>query len=125
MTTTVESNTNTLETFSLVWLDANNNIGNSRRVQQKLRSIINQVKLFQDPQKCQQYIEQSSKEDRLVLIVSGQMGRIVIPSIHRYQQVSSIYVYRHNTKNNKRWTSQFPKVRTLIIDSRCRILSSL
>jgi hypothetical protein len=102
---------NDLELFSLIWLDANNTINDSRDTQRNLRSIINQLKIFQDPQECQQYIEQRPKEDRLVVIVSGQMGRVVIPIIHRYQQVSSIYVYCNDTKNNEQWTSQFPKVR--------------
>jgi hypothetical protein len=119
MATTVISNNhsntnaydNHLETFSLIWLDANSNIKDSRNTQQNLRSIINQLKIFQDPQECQQYVEQTPKEDQLVLIVSGQMGRLMIPSIHQYQQVSSIYIYCNDLTSNKKWACQFPKVR--------------
>ncbi len=106
------SHTDALEIFSIIWLDANNNINDSRDTQQKLRSIIIQLKLFEDPYKCQQYIEERSKEDRFVLIVGGQMGRIAIPLIHRYPQVTSIYVYCHDTENNRRWASRYPKVRS-------------
>ncbi len=116
MATTVVSNDtdgddNHLEIFSLIWLDGNNNINNNHDTQQNLRFIINKLKIFQDPQKCQHYIEQRPEEERLVLIVSGQMGQAVIPIIHRYQQVLSIYVYCYDMKNNEQWTSQFPKVR--------------
>ena len=98
------SDDNHLEIFSLIWLDANDNIEDSRNTQQKLRTIINQLKKFQDAKECQQYIEQTSKEDRLVLIVSGQMGREIVPFIHQFRQVSSIYIYCKDKKSNEKWS---------------------
>ena len=107
----INTNDNRLEMVSLIWLDSDEKINDNRDVQQNLRSIINQLKIFQDSHECQRYIELRPKEDRLILIVSGQIGHIAIPLIHRYQQVLSIYVYGNDKKNYERWTSQFLKVR--------------
>ncbi len=101
---------NHLEIFSLIWLDDNVNAKESRDTQQKLRSIINHLKIFQDVQECQRYIEQRSKQDRLVLIVSGQLGQKVVPSIHKLRQVSSIYVYCKDKKSNEQRAYKFAKV---------------
>lgn len=100
-----------LEIFSLIWLDKNVNLQDTRNTEQKLRTIINSIKNFEDVKQCQQYIEQRSQTDRLVLIVSGQMGRIILPFIHHLRQVVSIYVYCIDKKKNEEWTCQYAKVR--------------
>ena len=101
---------NHLELFSLIWLDANSIIQENRGTQQRLRTIINHLKKFQDVQEWQKYIEQRSKDDRLVLVVSGRLGREIVPSIHTLQQVSSIYVYCMDKSGNEQWASKFGKV---------------
>ena len=99
-----------LELFTLIWLDTNDITQEKRGAQQKLRVIINHIKKFQDVQKCKNYIEQQAKDDRLVLVVSGRLGREIVPSIHMLQQVSSIYVYCIDRSGNEKWASQFGKV---------------
>jgi hypothetical protein len=105
------SEENHLESFSLIWLDADVNIKENRDTQQKLRAIINHLKEFHDARECQQYIEQRSKEDSLVLIVSGRLGEEVVPCIHNFHQVSSIYVYCTDKTKNEQWACKFAKVR--------------
>lgn len=99
-----------LETFSLIWLDTNMNVKETRNTEEKLRSIINHLKKFPDVKQCQEYIEQRSQEDRLVLIVSGRMGQEMVPVIHHLRQVISIYVYCTDKKKNEEWSCKFPKV---------------
>ena len=101
---------NQLEIFSLIWLDAGGEALESRNTQQKLRSLINHLKRFQDGIECQKYIEQKSQQDRLVLVVSGRLGREVVPSIHKLRQVSSIYVYCMDKEGNEKWACKFAKV---------------
>jgi len=98
-----------LEIFCLFWLDSN--IHESRDTEQKWRSIINHLKKFQDVQQCRQHIEQTSENDRLVLIASGQLGREIVPSIHQLRQVLSIYIYCMDKKVNQQWSSKFTKVK--------------
>jgi hypothetical protein len=99
------------ETICLTWLDSNLNNGDNRGVEQRLRSIFNYFNKFNDIQQCQTYIEQQSKTDRLVLIVSGQLGRQIVPRIHQLQQVLSIYVYCANKEANQIWVRDHVKVR--------------
>jgi hypothetical protein len=106
----LNSNDNHLEIFSLVWLDDNNNIKDNRDAEQELRTIINHFKEFQDVKECQKYIEQKSRQDRLIFVVNDQLGQEIVPSAHKLRQVVSIYVYCKDEKTNGQWISQFPKV---------------
>jgi hypothetical protein len=99
-----------LETACLIWLDSNVNSDENRGVQQRLRSIINYFKKFNDIQQCQTYVEQQSKTDRLVLIVSGKLVRQIVARIHQLQQVVSIYVYCANKEAYIIWCRDYVKV---------------
>ncbi|CAF4572913.1 unnamed protein product, partial [Rotaria socialis] len=105
-----------LEIFYLIWLDANANGKETRDTEQKLRSIINNLKKFQDVKQCQKYIEERSKNDRLVMIVSDQFGREIVHSIHKLRQVISIYVYCFDKVGNKQWFDKFAKVKAVVTE---------
>jgi hypothetical protein len=100
-----------LETFSLLWLDPSVHETNENiQAQDKLRTAINQLKPFENSKQCEQYIRSVSAKDRVVLIVSGQLGRDIVPRIHHLQQLLSIYVYCQDLKSNEQWSSQYAKV---------------
>jgi hypothetical protein len=105
-----KSEDNHLEIFSLIWLEANVEVIDNENIQRELRTIINHLKKFQDVQKCRQYIGQRSKEDRLVLISSGHLGRELVPFVHDLRQVLSIYIYCADKKSNEQWSCKFAKV---------------
>jgi hypothetical protein len=85
---------NNLETFFLLWLDAQiHTIEENRQAQKQLRNIINHLKTFDDENDCQQYILSISPQDRIVLIVSGRLSRIIVPHVHHLRQIVSIYIY--------------------------------
>ncbi|CAF1490171.1 unnamed protein product [Adineta steineri] len=105
-----------LEIFSLIWLDANVNVKDTRDTEVKLRSIINYIKKFQNVKQCQQYIEQTSQEDRLVIIVSGRLGQEIVPHIHQLRQVISIYVYCMDKNSNEQWVHKFSKIKSIVVD---------
>ena len=104
-------NDRNLEIFSIIWFDTHDNISDVQYAEQHLRSIINRFKRFDDTKECQQYIEQKPKHDRLVLIVNHQFGQELIPLIHKFRQVSSIYIYDKNDANNHSWKNNFTKVK--------------
>jgi hypothetical protein len=105
-------NNNNLETFGLIWLDASvKNNKENENMEQQMRKIINHFRKFDDKEACEQYIKQKSEEDRLVFIVSNELGQELVPLIHDLRQVSSIYVYCKNNNSSELWTSQFTKVR--------------
>jgi hypothetical protein len=115
MATVVVSKDDNLETFSIIWLDANPDIYWGTDVQKKLRNVINHLKHFNDEGICQQYIKQRSADERLVLIVNSQLGRQVVPCIHHLRQVTSIYVYCTDENMNEQWTNNFIKVRLFLL----------
>lgn len=100
-----------LEIYSLVWLD--NSVGSSQdtiQAQRFLQNAINYIKLFRQVDKCEEYIQSLSKIDRVILIVSGQLGREIVPKIHQLRQIHSIYVYCMNKQKNEDWARPFNKV---------------
>jgi len=100
-----------LETFSLLWLDASvNATEDNRAAQDRLRKIINYLKTFEDLQKCLDYIHSLSADDRIVLIVSGRYGRDLVPQICHLRQISSIYVYCTDVRENRNWAKHYSKV---------------
>lgn len=105
-----KTETNQCKIFCLIWLDANACVDNDRETEQKLRSIINYLKKFQDVKSCQRYIEESSDTDRIVLIASGQLGREIVPFIHARRQVTSIYIFCYDKKEHRKWASGHFKV---------------
>ena len=109
-----QTNTNdkSFEICCLIWLDKNVTIKVTQDTEQKLCSIINHLEKFQDVKQCQQYIEQRSKNDRLIIIVSDQLGREIVPFIHSFRQVTSIYVHCMDKKSNEQWSCQFRKVKS-------------
>jgi uncharacterized protein (DUF4213/DUF364 family) len=101
-----------LETYFLIWLDAAVNSSEENvDAQQQLRKSINHLTIFDDDNECEDYIRSVSKDDRIVLIVSGQLGRKIVPRIHQLRQITSIYVYCRNKKQNEQWAQEFIKVK--------------
>lgn len=99
------------ETSILIWLDACVNTSKDNiEAQEELTSILNKFKTFEDLNDCQKYIQSVSLNDRIVLIVSGQLGRQLIPKIHQLEQLSSIYIYCMNKEANEKWSKDFEKV---------------
>ncbi|CAF2357421.1 unnamed protein product [Rotaria sp. Silwood2] len=108
-----------LETFSLLWLDGLvNQTEENRQAQEELRATINQLKAFEDSNQCEQYIKAVPKEDRIVLIVSGQLGRQIVPRLHPIEQVLSIYVYCCNQNSNEQWSAAYSKVKAVVTNLR-------
>jgi len=104
-------NNNNLETFSLIWLDAQVDTSEeNRQAQKQLRNIINHFITFDNEDDCQQYISTISPQDRVILIVSGQLGQTIVPQIHSLIQIASIYVYCRNKQTNEQWSKSFTKV---------------
>jgi hypothetical protein len=104
-------NNNNLETFSLLWLDAQVETSDeNRQAQKQLRNIINHLKTFDNENDCQQYILSIPLQDRVVVIVSGRLGRTIVPHIHHRRQIISIYVYCMDKQANEQWSKNFTKV---------------
>jgi hypothetical protein len=99
-----------LELYSLVWCDANvNETEENQEMQIKLRSSINYLQIFDNADECEQYIKQI-KLEKVVLIVSGRIGPLLVPRIHDLRQLTSIYVYCENRVKHENWAKDYNKV---------------
>lgn len=101
-----------LETYSIIWLDSSfsHNSEEFLKTQQRLRTLINHLKLFEDVNQCEDYIRSISSEDRLILIINDRFSRQIIPRIEQLRQVSSIYIHSLNKNTTQQWAEQFLKV---------------
>ncbi|CAF0943435.1 unnamed protein product [Rotaria sordida] len=68
---------------------------------------------FQDVEQCWKYIEKQSPKNQLTMIVSGQLGKEIVPSIHAFQQIISIYVYCLDIEGHKPWANKFSKIKAV------------
>jgi hypothetical protein len=109
-TTANQFNNPNLESFACLWLDQNvNSTEDNLRTQQELRQVINHLRIFADSDQCEQYIEQITNE-KIVLIVSGLLGRQVVPRLHSLPQFSACYVFCQDKKANEQWANKYHKV---------------
>jgi hypothetical protein len=104
------------ETTTLIWLD-NPLIKSEEEIntQQKFRFAVNHIKLFDNTKECEKYIQHLFRDDRIVLITSGQLGKTFIPCIHHYRQITSIYIFCMDQKKHEEWTKDFLKVNKRLI----------
>ena len=98
------------ESLHCIWLDQHVNETEDNRVTyKKLRTVINHFQLFDNCHECEQSIRKISKE-KIVLIVSGTLGQMIIPRIHDLPQFLVSYIYCKDLKANQHWSSSYPKV---------------
>ncbi|CAF2639113.1 unnamed protein product [Rotaria sp. Silwood2] len=106
-----------LEQYCLIWLDATvNSSEDNIKAQKQLRKSINNLLTFEDDKQCLQHIHSISKNDRIILIVSGRLSRVIVPKIAQLEQIISIYVYCQDKKANEQWAKQFSKVKDVIVE---------
>ena len=106
-----QSQKSNLESFACLWLDQNvNSTQDNRDTQKELRQVINHLRTFDSSDECERYIGQITQE-KVVLIVSGSLGRQVIPRLHDLPQFSACYVFCQDEKANKQWANKYHKVK--------------
>jgi len=94
--------------FIIVWIIEHDNAGN-KLVDTEFHRITNAIKIFNDVNKCINYI-QEAKNENIFLIISNSLIQEVISQVHDLHQLDSIYVLdptlfsngeEHNTLYNK------------------------
>ncbi|CAF3794593.1 unnamed protein product [Rotaria sp. Silwood1] len=122
MTETTASDKNGLtlqiEDFIIVWLDATINPYDNNRLFKRqflLQISSNCIQTFADQHECIEYIRQNINE-HIFLIVSGSLGKNVVPLVHNLSQVIQIYVFCAVKGQYKSWSESFTKIRGFFID---------
>lgn len=107
------SKTTNFESFACLWLDEKvNSTKDNRDTQQELRQIINHLVTFDNGGECEQYIQQITQE-KVILIVSGSLGRQTVPQLHSLPQFLACYVFCQDKKANQQWANKYHKVQSI------------
>ncbi|CAF3415357.1 unnamed protein product [Rotaria socialis] len=95
----------------LVWLDLNVNKSKENiATQGELRVFFkDDFHTFEKLEDCESFIYQK-KNDYIILIVSGQAGRNIVPKTHDLPQLKSIFLYCMDKEANEKWTKNYAKV---------------
>jgi hypothetical protein len=105
-------NLKNLENYQLIWLDQDvNQMEGNLLSQKKLRQMINQLKIFDNVEDCERYIQNLSFADqKVVLIVSGHISLVVVPRIIDFPQLTAVYIYCMDVKQNNKLCDKYKKV---------------
>ncbi|CAF4747223.1 unnamed protein product [Rotaria sp. Silwood1] len=105
-----------LESFACLWLDRNvNSTEDNIKTQKELRRMINHLRIFDNIDKCEEYIRQITQE-KVILIVSGSLGRDFVPRLHDLPQLTACYVFCQDQKTNEQWANKYHKVNGVFIN---------
>ncbi|CAF0973319.1 unnamed protein product [Adineta ricciae] len=104
-----------LESVACLWLDQNiHSTNDNRTTQEELRQVINYLQTFDNGDQCEEYIRQTIHE-KVVLIVSGSLGQIIVPRLHSLPQLAACYVFCSNKEANERWANKYSKVKGVFV----------
>ncbi|CAF2078155.1 unnamed protein product [Rotaria magnacalcarata] len=114
-----------IKNFLLVWLDANLDESKQdfKNSLTNLQQLVVSIRTFTDAEQCIRFIK-DTKEEKIVLIISGSLGQTVIPNICACSQLDSIYVFCSNQSVHEQWTKDVLKVKGVhtSIESICNAL---
>ncbi|CAF1516683.1 unnamed protein product, partial [Rotaria sp. Silwood1] len=101
-----------IQNFLLVWLDANFDESGSdfKNSLQHLRKIVASITTFTDAQQCVNFLSEIKKE-KVFMIVSGSLGRQIVPEIEALPQLEVIYVFCGNQSIHEQWAKKISKVK--------------
>ncbi|CAF1060601.1 unnamed protein product [Rotaria sordida] len=113
------------ENYLVIWVDANINMENEdcQHILSQLRDVINEVKICITADECIRLLNEN-KEETSFVISSGKLGQVLVPTIHRMQNLDSIYIFSHNKELHEEWAKHWRKIKGIneSIESICKML---
>lgn len=94
-------------TKKLIWLDVNVNSEQYQLLQKQFRY---ELEKFDDIHYCERYIQTCSSDNHLILILHDRFSENLIPKIHDYRQIQSIYIYSLMNEHRRSWLDKYDKV---------------
>ena len=114
-----------IQNFLFVWLDANldESTTDFKNSLERLRNVVASIITFQDVKECINFLNEMSQE-KIFIIISGALGRQVVPDLEDMPQVQSVYIFCGKKAIHEEWASQMPKVRGIFteIEPICKAL---
>jgi len=115
----IDSSSSNKDNLTLVWLDTEiNNEALNIDIQIKLKNLINYLRIFDEINSFERYIEQIGQmnKEQLFVIISTALSLTMIPYLHRLSQIKYIYIYgkvKIDTKTNQQLITKYPKVKNI------------
>ncbi|CAF1029265.1 unnamed protein product [Adineta ricciae] len=104
-------NRSNISNYNVIWLDKSIHSKQNANLQDRLRSIVTHLQVFEDVAQCEQYIQSTFPTNQFIFIVSGKLGQEIIPRIHEYSTIYMIYVYCVNKDFYQVWSLEYPKIK--------------
>lgn len=101
-----------LKDVLLVWVDGtiDEKEPDCQNTLEKLRAVINDVKLFGDIDTCVEFFMQIDMQ-KVLVITSGSLGPDLMGRVHSMDQVDSVYVLCGNIARHEKWVKEWKKIR--------------
>ncbi|CAF0909322.1 unnamed protein product [Adineta steineri] len=106
-----------VQNFLLIWLDnnINNNNADCNNTIKQLKRVVNNVNTFTDCNQCIEFIQTITK-NKICMVVSGSLGKYIMPHIHDMYQVDTIFIFSRHRRWRKRWAKQWSKIKGFFTD---------
>ena len=106
--------------LAIIWLDGSDDSSEEHIfVREQLTTVDEQLQVFSRVQECENCIRSQPPSAAISLIVSGSLGKILVPLVVHLPQIKDIYVYCQNQELHKVWADEHNKVRFhLLVRSR-------
>lgn len=101
-----------MERIQFVWLDAEISSEHNKKLSEDIHRINNQTTEIADKDGFERFIGRGLADvRRIILIVSGRLGEIVVPKVHDHENILSIYIYCGYREKHEQWSRPYRKVR--------------
>ncbi len=107
---------NDKDNFTIIWVDTEIHHHSSNiDMQIKLKNLVRYLRIFDEIDAFKQYIKQIDprNKEKLFVIISTPLALSMIPDLHRFYSIKSIYIYGKaeiDEKTKRKLFKSYPKV---------------
>ncbi len=95
----------------MIWLDSQSNSNEKiKQAQTRVRSSINDLRIFEEVNKCIKNI-QLSTANKIIVVVNIELSEMIIPYIHQLPQIIAIYIYNIDDDRQTQFLNKYSKVK--------------
>ncbi|CAF4262458.1 unnamed protein product, partial [Adineta steineri] len=99
---------NAVENLVLICLDKN--IKEYENSLNLFQLYINTIKLYSNPEEFRIFIQQI-KDEKLLVIISGNVVEQVTSEMENHSQIDSVYIYCNQKESHENWATNSPKIK--------------
>ncbi len=106
-----------VQNYRLIWMDASIDLSEEyyQNTLAQLRDVVNDVKIFTQPDECTHYLNTVNIE-KVFVITTGYLGQHLVPAIHALPQLDAIYIFCGNKSRHEQWAKQWIKIKGIHTD---------